>query len=151
MNGTVLHIEDDESVGAAVSAAVRERGILSVRARTLDEGLEYLRCTERLPDVIILDLCLPDSKGLATLVAVVHEASGTPIVVFTGRYADEGDLNTIKRGASEYLVKGSVSLQDLARMIDSMSDSRAAPEFVIERTNSQVIQMVERVRDVMER
>ena len=150
IHSTVLHVEDDCSLGDAVEIALRERRVFSERRNTLCGALEYLRSAERIPDVILLDLCLPDSRGMATLVAVVHEASGTPIVVFTGTDADEGDLDTIRRGATEYLVKGTVNLGDLSQLLVHVADGRAAPQPVVERTNSQVIEMVERVRDVME-
>ena len=145
----VLHIEDDAELGGLVSRSFMERGINTILQRTLRDSLEYLRGTDRLPDVILLDLGLPDSHGLATLVAIVHEAMGIPIVVFTGQDADEGDIETIRRGSADYLVKGAVDLRDLAKLVEGLADGRTAPEF-IDRSNSQVIQMVERVRDVME-
>lgn len=147
---TVLHVEVDQSVCRSVELALKEKHALSIRKETLREALEYLRGTDRIPDVILLDLCLSDSSGLATLVAVVHEASGIPIVVFTGKDADEGDIDTIRRGATEYLVKGTINLRDLAQLLVHVADGRAVPEVFMEKTDSQVVQMVERVRDVME-
>lgn len=150
MAPVILHIEGDPATAGAVALAFGDKNVRTIQCGALHEALRYLRETERFPDVILLDLCLPDSSGLATLVAVVHEAVGTPIVVFTEQDADEGDLDTIRRGATEYLVKGTINLRDLAQLMVNIADSRAVPEFVSERTNSQVIQMVERVRDVME-
>ena len=133
----------------AVKVAMRRTGLRIIQTRTLLGGIAHLRGCDRLPDVILLDLCLPDSSGLATLVAIVHEARSAPIVVFTGREADEGDLDTIKRGASAYLVKGETGFGDLSDLLVEMAGVEPVPSFV-ERTDSQVIQMVERVRDVMQ-
>ncbi len=132
----------------AVTMVLRKSDLRIVQTRTLVHALSYLRECERLPNVILMDLCLPDSSGLATLVAVVHEARGTPVVVFTGCEADEGDLSTIKRGVRAYLVKGSTGLGELAELlIEVVSD--VVPQMT-ERTDSQVMTMVERVRNVMQ-
>ena len=145
----VLHIEDSKILAEAVVSALREYDMRSTHVSTLACAMKYLQEVQRSPDVILLDLCLPDSKGLATLVAVVHEARGCPIVVFTGKDADEGDLKTIRRGAKEYLVKGTISLTELAGLLLSAVEESGTPR-VVERTDSQVVSMVERVRHVME-
>jgi len=144
----VLHVDDDVALSKAVTMLLRKSDLRLVQTRTLAHALAYLRESERLPDVILMDLCLPDSSGLATLVAIVHEARSTPIVVFTGCEADEGDLDTIKRGVTSYLVKGSTGLGDLAELLIGVVGD-AVPH-VIERTDSQVMSMVERVRNVMQ-
>lgn len=68
-------------------------------------------------DVILLDLNLPDSRGLETVAAVHRKARGTPIVVLTG-YEDESvGLEAIGLGAQDYLIKDRLNITLLRRAI----------------------------------
>ena len=73
-------------------------------------------------DVVLLDLNLPDSKGLDTLRAINDEESGeessqVAIVVITGEYGEHTGLKAIARGAQEYLVKGRYDTYTLSKSI----------------------------------
>ncbi|OGB88098.1 hypothetical protein A3H38_03350 [candidate division WOR-1 bacterium RIFCSPLOWO2_02_FULL_46_20] len=57
-------------------------------------------------DIILLDLNLPDSKGLDTVRGMVKGASGIPIVVLTATNDDKVGVAAVKAGAQDYLVKG---------------------------------------------
>ena len=75
------------------------------------------RCEEGAFDVVLLDLTLPDSKGLETFFAVHAHAGGVPIVVLTG-YNDEATaVKAVQAGAQDYLVKGEVNDHVLVRSI----------------------------------
>jgi len=56
--------------------------------------------------VILLDLALPDSHGVNTLLAVLHLYPETPVVVFTGQDDSEMAAKILQAGAQDYLVKG---------------------------------------------
>jgi signal transduction histidine kinase len=82
-------------------------------ARRLSEALEYLwgeTC-----DVVLLDLGLPDSHGLDTLVVTRAQAPGVPIVVLTGFQDEALAVEALKGGAQDYLVKGQVDSKLLGR------------------------------------
>ncbi|MBE9030524.1 response regulator [filamentous cyanobacterium LEGE 11480] len=64
-------------------------------------------------DVVLLDLGLPDSTGLETLMQFRAAVPDTPIVVLTGLDDDEIALQSISAGAQDYLVKGQITLQRL--------------------------------------
>lgn len=73
-------------------------------------------------DIVLLDLNLPDSKGLDTLRAINDEESGeessqVAIVVITGEYGEHTGLKAIARGAQEYLVKGRYDTYTLSKSI----------------------------------
>ncbi len=68
-------------------------------------------------DVILLDLRLPDSQGLDTLLKLRQQTPRTPIVVLTGLADEELGLKALQSGAQDYLVKGQVDGQGLARAI----------------------------------
>lgn len=58
------------------------------------------------PDVVLLDMNLPDSTGIATVTAVVEAAPETPVVVLTGLDDEAVGMEAIRAGAQDYLVKG---------------------------------------------
>jgi signal transduction histidine kinase len=81
--------------------------------RRLSETLEYL--WEGDCNVVLLDLGLPDSHGLDTLVLVRAQAPDVPIVVLTGFDDEEMGDRTLHEGAQDFLVKGQVDSKVLAR------------------------------------
>jgi signal transduction histidine kinase len=81
--------------------------------RRLSEALEYL--WEETCDVVLLDLGLPDSHGLDTLVVTRAQAPGVPIVVLTGFQDEALAIEALKGGAQDYLVKGQVDGKLLGR------------------------------------
>lgn len=64
-------------------------------------------------DVILLDLLLPDSNGLDTLLQIQSRVPHTPIVVLTGMADDTLAVRALQAGAQDYLVKGQASGSDL--------------------------------------
>jgi len=68
-------------------------------------------------DVVLLDLSLPDSNGLETLLAVERHAAGIPIVLLTGLASESMALTAVKRGAQDYLVKGTLTPEGLLRAL----------------------------------
>src|SRR5438270_906756 len=74
--------------------------------RRLSEGLETL--TARTIDALLLDLTLPDSYGIDTLIRVHKHAPRLPIVVLTGLDDAELGIKALQSGAQDYLVKGQV-------------------------------------------
>ena len=68
-------------------------------------------------DVVLLDLGLPDSQGLETLIRTRELSPHRPIVVLTGFDDDERSLQAVQMGAQDYLVKGQIESGHLARAI----------------------------------
>lgn len=68
-------------------------------------------------DVILLDLSLPDSQGLSTLLRIKKRAERTPIVVLTGFDNEMLALESVRLGAQDYLVKEQVTVEILVRSI----------------------------------
>jgi signal transduction histidine kinase len=69
-------------------------------------------------DLVLLDLGLPDSDGLATLHIMREQAAKLPIVVLTGNNDEQTGLDAIKEGAQDYLVKGQTDKGLLLRSIN---------------------------------
>lgn len=71
---------------------------------SISEALAYL--SSHNPDAVLLDLELPDSKGLETLEKIQNAASHLPVVVLTGLSDEELGIRAVQKGAQDYLVKG---------------------------------------------
>ncbi|MFA6134134.1 MAG: response regulator [Phycisphaerae bacterium] len=68
-------------------------------------------------DVILLDLDLPDSRGLSTVHSATAAAPSMPIIVLTGINDESVGMDAVRRGAQDYLVKGEVDGWQLIRTI----------------------------------
>lgn len=67
-------------------------------------------------DIIILDLSLPDSRGLTTFRDLVNSCK-TPIIIYTGLSDDMIKADAIRSGAKDYLIKGETSKSELKSSI----------------------------------
>ena len=77
-------------------------------------------------DVVIVDLHLPDSTGLATVTKLTEQLlRDVPLIVMTGLNDDETGMQAVKLGAQDYLVKGKIDIHSLLRSI----------RYAIERNN----------------
>lgn len=79
--------------------------------QTLKDGLEELKVFE--PDVIILDLFLPDSQGFYTFTAIKDGANKIPILVITGMNDMTIATELVRNGARDVIIKGDVSAKRL--------------------------------------
>jgi diguanylate cyclase (GGDEF)-like protein len=133
----VLLVEDNEGDAVLVETMLREqrRGEYELRHVTHLEPALAALATER-PNVVVLDLSLPDATGLEGLMRIQQQAPRTPVVVMTGSSSEVLDSQAVQRGAHEYLVKGEVSAPLLARtlrlaversrMIEELKEAREA-------------------------
>lgn len=69
------------------------------------------------PDIVLLDLCLPDSTGLDTFNTFNEKFSYIPVVVLSGLNDSEIAIKAVKNGAQEYITKGIFDSSMLARLI----------------------------------
>jgi len=83
--------------------------------KRLSQGLELLLLEK--PDIILLDLNLPDSNGLETFAAVNEIAGGVPIIIMSGLTDKDLALTAVQMGAQDYLIKGQINSQLLFRSI----------------------------------
>jgi two-component system, OmpR family, KDP operon response regulator KdpE len=100
--GAVLVVEDEEPARAAIAANLRARGYEVDEAGDVREALRAW--DNRRPDLILLDLGLPDLDGQAVIIRVRHEAT-TPIIVLSARGREEDRVAALDAGADDYLTK----------------------------------------------
>ncbi|MDJ0960982.1 MAG: response regulator [Acidimicrobiia bacterium] len=84
-------------------------------AKRLDRAIEMVKDQE--PDCILLDLVLPDAQDLEAVKAMLAIAPQIPIVVLSAHEDDEVAMQAVAEGAQDYLVKGTIGAEQLARSI----------------------------------
>jgi two-component system, OmpR family, KDP operon response regulator KdpE len=98
----VLVIEDDAETRAALVRELTGRGY---RVDVAPDGQTALhRWEARRPDVILLDLGLPDLDGLQVIRRIRRDAA-TPIVILSGRYGEREKVAALEAGADDYVTK----------------------------------------------
>jgi two-component system KDP operon response regulator KdpE len=99
---SILVVEDDDETRAAL---VRELTSQHYRVVEAPDGGEALRrWSARRPDVVLLDLGLPDIEGVEVIARMRREAN-TPIVILSGRYDEREKVEALDRGADDYVTK----------------------------------------------
>ncbi|MCG8605512.1 response regulator [bacterium] len=114
----VLLVEDDDSDVVLVSEAFKEAGNGTVeltRVSRLNQALSVL--TQEKVDVVLLDLGLPDARGLETVEQTYATAPNVPIVVLTSLDDDVTAVKAVKEGVQDYVVKGRIDGNLLTRSI----------------------------------
>jgi two-component system, OmpR family, KDP operon response regulator KdpE len=99
---TVLVVEDDASLNAALVATLKAAGFRPVPARTAAEGMRWF--AHYAPDLVLLDLGLPDRDGLS-VIAEIRAKGQTPIVVLSARDTEAMKVEALDLGADDYVQK----------------------------------------------
>jgi len=143
----VLVIEDDSEDVLILRALLAEAErhipvglhVALTRANRLASGLQYL--ASEIFDLILLDLGLPESQGLATLKRVRAQVPQVAIIVLTGLDDEVLALEAVRQGAQDYLVKGQTDAHLLRRALG----------YATERQRLQLELEAAREREEMER
>jgi len=98
----ILVIEDDPAIRGAVQRNMTERGHVVSVAATGMAGLEGV--LQERPDVVLLDLALPDVDGL-TIIPMIRAATPVPVIVVTARDDGATIVRALDSGADDYVVK----------------------------------------------
>jgi two-component system, cell cycle sensor histidine kinase and response regulator CckA len=99
-------------------------------------------------DVVLLDLTLPDSEGLASLDALTDHAPSLPIVVLTNTNDANLALDAVRRGAQDYLLKRQVTLDLLVRSIRYAIERKQAAVALQELNDTLELRVEERTTAV---
>jgi two-component system KDP operon response regulator KdpE len=152
MSQRILVIDDEPNIVATVSALLRARSYDVLSAMN---GLGGLATLERdNPDLVILDLGLPDLDGV-DVCRRIRQASNIPILVLSARGAEGDKVAALDAGADDYVTKPFGSEELLARIRATLrrADSPTAPSgpivrgaLVIDRDRFRVLRDAEEVR-----
>src|SRR5688572_31775359 len=98
--------EHDYNVTCNVLTEGRDQPFDTVWCSSLQSALEFL--SREFADIVLLDLCLPDSRGISTYLRVYAQSPGLPVIILTSfEYEKDGD-DAVARGAQECLLKGEI-------------------------------------------
>lgn len=98
----ILIVEDDEGIYDFVNLELKHEGFETVLAKTGREGFEKFQSEN--PDIILLDIMLPEMNGLEVLRRIRKE-SNVPIIVETARGETIDKINGLNLGADDYIAK----------------------------------------------
>ncbi len=112
---TLLIVDDEESVRYSFRRIFSEDSVEVFTAATAAEGLEQVRRHE--PDVIVLDLQLPDRSGLDLFRELHERTPRTPVVFITAHGTTNTAIEAMKGGAFDYLIKP-LDLERLTQVLD---------------------------------
>jgi len=149
----ILLIEDNAAEAALIEellAEVNNAPFELIAVKRLAQGLEYLNAEDL--DVVLLDLSLPDSMGLETVVQVKTQAADIPIVVLTALNDGAVALEALREGAQDYLIKGNFEGDLLVRAIRYAIErqrDRKAIQQQVEREQL-LARMLNRIRQSLE-
>lgn len=120
---TAVVIEDEPQIRRFVRGALEDEGWQVHEAATLRDGLAA--AGTRQPDLIVLDLGLPDGDGLS-LIRDVRGWSSVPIIVLSARAQEADKIDALDAGADDYLTKPFGTGELLARVRANLRRPRAA-------------------------
>ena len=109
----VLIVEDEQSISSFISMILTANGYDTIIVNTGEEALTMI--SSHCPDLIVLDLGLPDMDGLEVLRSV-RKWSSLPIVVVSARNHERDKVEALDYGADDYLVKPFGTSELLARI-----------------------------------
>jgi two-component system, OmpR family, alkaline phosphatase synthesis response regulator PhoP len=120
MNDTrILLIEDDKFLRRACEAGLKKRGFVVLTANDGLEGLQQAR--SGFPALILLDMLMPRLNGMETLEELKkdEQTRNIPVVILSNSSNDSSIQQATALGAIGYLVKASMSLQELGDRVTS--------------------------------
>lgn len=115
--GTILIIEDEENIRDFISTSLRAQDYKTVDAKTAAEGMTL--AASLCPDVILLDLGLPDMDGME-VIRSVRAWSMLPILVISARSREKEKVEALDLGADDYITKPFGSSELMARIRTAM-------------------------------
>ncbi len=109
----ILIIEDEKNISNLVSALLEANGYKTLSARTAADGSTMF--VSHRPDLIILDLGLPDIDGMC-LLDKIRQTSLTPVIVLSARTQEGDKVKALDMGANDYVTKPFGSAELVARV-----------------------------------
>lgn len=124
MPARILIVDDEPSILAAMAPLLRSRGYEVTTAMSGRAALEQVERSD--PDLVILDLGLPDIDGVEVC-RLLRDGRSTPIVVLSARGAERDKVAALDAGADDYVTKPFGAEELLARLRVALRRTEAAP------------------------
>jgi two-component system KDP operon response regulator KdpE len=120
-HATILLVEDEQEIRRLVRGALTHAGFKVVEAASLSQAL--LEAGTRKPELVVLDLGLPDGDGV-DFIREVRAWSGIPIIVLSARGEEPDKVRALDAGADDYVSKPFGTAELLARVRSSLRRTR---------------------------
>lgn len=117
---SILLIEDEENIRSFIATTLKSQGYKITTASTGTEGLHL--CASLCPDVVLLDLGLPDIDG-TDVIKQLREWSQIPVIVISARSHEQEKAKALDLGADDYITKPFGTVELLARIRTSLRHS----------------------------
>jgi signal transduction histidine kinase/CheY-like chemotaxis protein len=116
----VLLVEDDEDLASVIISSFQDAAVYLDHASSRQQAIR--QCITRRPDLLILDLTLPDGDGFSLVewLRAQPTLSTLPLVVYSGREISEPDMAKLRLGPTEFLTKAKVQPQEVESLVLSM-------------------------------
>lgn len=111
---TVLVVEDSKFTRAVLRDTLEEAGYLVGEASTATEGMKWVEAHR--PDLVLLDLRLPDQYGFEMLPSIKEHCPSTPVIILSGNDEVHSKVRGLRLGADDYIIKPVVSEELVARI-----------------------------------
>lgn len=117
---SILLIEDEENIRSFISTTLKNQGYKITTASTGNDGLSL--AASLCPDLILLDLGLPDMDG-TNVIEKIRAWSGIPIIVISARSNEHEKAKALDLGADDYITKPFGTVELMARIRTSLRHS----------------------------
>ncbi len=142
LKSTALIVDDELQIRRLLRVCLEANGYRVAEAATGKEGIA--EAAQHPPDVVILDLGLPDMEGLAVLKRL-REWSSVPVVVLSVRDREEDKIAALDNGADDYVTKPFSSGELLARLRVAQRHATPASEATVFRSDQLEVDLAARV------
>lgn len=119
----ILIVEDEKNIADLIAAILKANDFDVLFAATAAEACSM--ASSYCPDLLILDLGLPDCDGIQVIQSV-REWSQVPIIVVSARFSEKDKIEAFEQGADDYITKPFGTAELLARIRVALKHSRAA-------------------------
>ncbi len=124
----VLVVEDEANIRSMMKTLLETAGYQVLLAKTCSEGEMML--VSYLPDLVILDLGLPDKDGLE-FIRKARKTVSTPIIVLSARTTEEDKVFALDEGANDYVTKPFGTAELLARVRSALRNARSGEDIAV--------------------
>ncbi len=138
---TVLVVDDEVQIRRLLRVTLEANGYRVLEAATGNDGI--VEAAQRRPDVVVLDLGLPDLDGLMVLKRL-REWSRVPVIILTVREADDEKVAALDAGADDYVTKPFSTPELLARLRVALRHTQPLSDNAVFRTGDVEVDLASR-------
>lgn len=139
---TLLTIDDESMIRETIAAYMENRGFVVFEAPNGRLGVELF--VEKRPDVVLVDLRMPEMDGLEVISRLQVIAPATPVIVVSGTGVLRDAVEAIKRGAWDYVTKPIQDMDVLGLAVDKVLE-RAELKRAVERAEERYFNLVQNI------